>query len=99
MKFRALLITFFRSHKIAGKPVNDPVSHLATAGNVSRDTIYLYCRQAERGIGRGEELLDPKVAGWLIYESEKMPGGLEGNPVRDYLERKLADQEKTTERR
>lgn len=85
MKFIKTLVAFFRAHGIA-----DPIAHLAAAGGVGPDSIWLYCRQADHGIGRGERLLDPKVAAWLVYESERTLAALESNPVREFLEPRLA---------
>lgn len=85
MKFREMLIAWFRAHGI-----RDPVAHLARRGAVSEDSIYGYMRQADNGVGHGPDALDPKIAGWLIFESELMIGGaIEVNSVREFLELRI----------
>lgn len=84
MSFRETLIAFFKAHGI-----RDPVAYLARRGGVKPDSVYVYLRQAQEGVGRGAALLDPKVAAWFIWESNRVLRDVEHNPVREFLELRL----------
>ena len=91
------LIARLEGHGVDNGNIVDPLVFIAAAVGRSVDTIYLWTRFAENGIGiRASEpqLLDPVVAMVLIHLSEQVlseNGNTTGqNSVRDYLAPHLA---------
>lgn len=84
MKFFKILKGHFWTHGI-----DEPFEYLAQILDVIPETIRVYCRQADSGIGSGKYKLNPKAASWLIEESFKvMEQGEIRNPVQEFLESK-----------
>jgi hypothetical protein len=81
MEFIKILKGHFWTHG-----VEDPIEYLASLLNVHEETIRVYCRQANIGIGTSENQLSPKTAAWLIEESFKVMHQNEiRNPVQEFF--------------
>jgi hypothetical protein len=84
MDFIKILKGHFWTHGI-----ENPIKYLAQKLDVLPETIRLYCRKANNGVGSGEGKLSPKSASWLTDESFKvMEQGEIRNPVQLFLEEK-----------
>lgn len=84
MKFIKILRGHFWTHGI-----EEPIEHLASLIDMNPETIRVYCRKADNGIGPGENQLSPVTSAWLIEESFKvMEQGEIRNPIQLFLDSK-----------
>ncbi len=84
MKFIKILKGHFWTHGI-----DNPIEYLAGKLELKPETIRIFCRQANIGIGSEKNQLNLKTAAWLIEESFKvMEQGEIRNPVQLFLDSK-----------
>jgi len=89
MEFIKILKGHFWTHGIP-----HPIRYLAEILNVNDETIRVYCRQANFGVGDLHHQLSPKTASWLIEQSiEVMDEGESRNPVQEFLRPKTEGEE------
>lgn len=79
----------FENHGVTDGNITDPIVYIAAVTDRTTDTIYVWLRQAEQGIGPGQDQLDPVNAMTLIWIADQAlidnEKPMVDNPVRDYL--------------
>ena len=82
MKFLKVLKGHFWSHG-----VDEPIQFLADKLGVNPETIRVYCRQADNGVGTGSDQLSPTVVSWLKDQSFAVMTQMESfNPVSKFFD-------------